>query len=92
MTTPHDSENRLRIDKTISIGSILSILIFLGGLIGAWGVFDKRIYSLEESRVEQRNRDILQDSISRERTLEVREAIKDLSASIIRLTDKMVMK
>lgn len=96
MPQPIPPENRIRIDKTINIGTILSLLIFLGSLMAAWsagvtawGVVDKRVSSLEESRVAQRERDLVQDSVGRERMLDLRESIKELRTGVDKIADKV---
>lgn len=86
---PPPIDNRLRFDKTINLGHILTMGAFLLTAMVQWNMVDKRILVLEEARVSQRERDTTQDSASKENLMTVKDALKDLSRSVERVADKV---
>ncbi len=82
-------ENRVRFDKTINLGHILSAATFLAALALQWNVMDKRIVVLEEARLSQKERDTAQDSLSRDKFGEVKDAMIDLRHSVEKIGDKI---
>ncbi len=89
MSTPVP-ENRIRFDKTINLGHVLTIVSFLLLTLTQWNMMDKRVVVLEEARSTQRERDTNQDTITREKAQEVKDALADLKRSVEKLSDKMV--
>lgn len=83
------AENRIRFDKTINLGHILTMGTFLVAILVQWNVMDKRVTVLEESRQTQRERDAVQDNTTKEKAQEVKEALNDLKRSVEKLSDKM---
>jgi len=91
MTAPiPPADNRVRFDKTINLGHILTIASFLVLTLMSWNLMDKRILVLEEFRSTQRERDATQDAITREKAQEVKDALADLKRSVEKLADKLV--
>lgn len=90
MTTPiPDPDNRVRFDKTINLGHVLTIISFLLLTVTQWNMMDKRVVVLEENRSTQRDKDATQDAITREKADEVKDALRDVKASIEKLADRM---
>lgn len=83
-------ENRIKFDKTINLGHVLTIISFLGLTLTQWNMMDKRVVVLEEFRSTQRERDTSQDTTTREKAQEVKDALADLKRSVEKLADKMV--
>lgn len=83
-------ENRIKFDKTITLGHMLTIASFLGLTLVQWSTMDKRVVVLEEFRLAQRDRDTSQDTTTREKAQEVKDALADLKRSVEKLADKMV--
>lgn len=90
MSTPPIPENRIRFDKTINLGHVLTIVSFLLLTLTQWNMMDKRVVVLEEFRQTQRERDTSQDTITREKAQEVKDALADLKRSVEKLSDKLV--
>lgn len=90
MTAPTpDPENRVRFDKTINLGHILTMISFLLLTLTQWNMMDKRVVVLEEFRGTQRDKDTAQDTITREKAQEVKDALRDVKNSIEKLGDRM---
>lgn len=87
MTAP--TPDRVRFDKTINLGHILTMGTFLVAILLQWNVMDKRVTVLEESRTTQRERDAAQDADRKDKAQEVKEALTDLKRSVEKLADKM---
>lgn len=85
-------ESRVRFDKTINLGHVLTMISFLFLTLTQWNMMDKRVVVLEEFRATQRERDSTQDAITREKAQEVKDALSDLKRSIEKLTDKMTVR
>lgn len=81
--------NPIRFDKTVNLGHVISTLVFVGGIFLQWSVMDKRVTVLEESRQTQRERDTNQDTNTREKAQEVKDALADLRRSVEKLSDKL---
>lgn len=95
MTNPAPEENRIHISKS-SVVTLIAVATLAGSLFAgfgagltAFGGHDKRISSLEESRVAQRERDLTQDAIGRERLLDLRETMKELNVSVVKIAEKV---
>ena len=89
---PTPSDNRIRFDKTINLGHILTAVAFLVTALISWNVMDKRVTVLEESRTAQRERDTAQDITSKDKFQEVRDALVDLRRSVEKVSDKVGAK
>lgn len=87
---PPIPDNRIRFDKTINLGHVLTIVSFLLLTLTQWNMMDKRVVVLEEFRQTQRERDTTQDENTREKAKEVKDALTDLKRSVEKLADKMV--
>lgn len=86
MTHP---ENKVRFDKTINLGHVLTVVSFLIVALMQWNVMDKRVVILEEFRQSQRERDSIQDGISKDKFQEVRDALTELRRSVEKVADKV---
>lgn len=84
-----DPDNRVRFDKTINLGHILTMISFLLLTLTQWNMMDKRVVVLEEFRGTQRDKDTAQDTITREKAQEVKDALRDVKNSIEKLGDRM---
>jgi hypothetical protein len=84
----HD-HSRIRFDKTINLGHVLTMLAMVVAVLVSWSLMDKRVAALEEARITQRDRDQFQDNDRRDRFTEVRDALQDLRRSIEKISDKV---
>ena len=93
MSDPRDQAARrgdkVRFDKTINLGHVLTIVSCLIVVMAQWSIMDKRVVVLEEFKAAQRERDVAQDAISKEKFVEVREALVDLRRSVEKVADKV---
>ncbi len=87
-----DSGNRIKFDKTINLGHLLSAIAMVGGLMVSWSLMDKRVAVLEEARTAQRERDQTQDTATKEKFQEVRDALLDLRRLVEKVSDKVGAK
>lgn len=87
MSTPQD--NKIKFDKTINLGHVLTALTMSGAVIISWSLMDKRVAVLEEARIAQRERDATQDATGKDKFQEVREALVDLRRSVEKVSDKV---
>jgi hypothetical protein len=87
MQTP--SENKIRFDKTVNLGHILTMCMFLVAMMTGWNMMDKRLLVLEEARTSQRDRDALQDSTAKDNQQAIKEALTDLRRSVEKVADKV---
>lgn len=86
---PQSTENRVRFDKTINLGHVLTIATFLLLTLTQWNMMDKRVVVLEEFRLSQRERDATQDAASKDKFQEVKDALTDIKHSVEKLGDKL---
>lgn len=84
-----DRRQGFRFDKTISLTHLLTMVTMLVALMVQWSLMDKRVVVLEEARQAQRDRDTTQDTASREKFQEVRDALIDLRRSVEKVSDKV---
>jgi len=82
-------ENRVRFDKTINLGHVLTVSSFLIVAAVQWNILDKRVLVLEEFRMAQRERDMAQDQIAKDKFGEVRDALADLRRSVEKVADRV---
>jgi len=94
MSTPPD--NRIRFDKTINLGHVLTVAAFVCTAMVSWNVMDKRVLVLEEYRAAQRDRDasqrerdLAQDVVSKDKFQEVRDSLIELRRSVEKVADKV---
>lgn len=85
-------ENKFRFDPTINLGHVLTIVSFVVIAMMQWNVMDKRIVILEEFRAAQRERDVAQDMVAKDKFQEVRDALLDLRRGIEKVADKVGVK
>jgi hypothetical protein len=85
-------EKGIRFDKTINLGHLLTIISFVIIAMMQWSIMDKRVVILEEFRVAQRERDVAQDIVSKDKFQEVRDALLDLRRGIEKVADKVGAK
>lgn len=88
MPTP-PQENRIRFDKTVNLGHILTMGMFLVTIMAGWNMMDKRLLVLEEARASQRDRDALQDTTAKDNQQTIKEALTDLRRSVEKVADKV---
>jgi hypothetical protein len=82
-------ESRIKFDKTINLGHVITIGVFLASLLLQWNMMDKRVAILEEFRLSQRDRDQAQDSAAKDKFQEVKDALIDLRHGIEKVADKV---
>jgi hypothetical protein len=82
-------DNRIRFDKTITLGNLISMGMFCMAIVVGWSSMDKRVLVLEEARTAQRERDATQDSTLKEGQQSVKEALADLRRSVEKLADRV---
>ena len=82
-------DNKVRFDKTINLGHILTVIAFLCTAMVSWNVMDKRVLVLEEFRAAQRDRDVQQDQQSKDKFQEVKDALTELRRSVEKVADKV---
>lgn len=82
-------ENRVKFDKTINLGHLITMGAFLFTAMVQWNMMDKRVAVLEEARASQRERDATQDTSAKESFQSVKEALTDLRRSVERVADKV---
>lgn len=87
-----NSHSRVRFDKTINLGHLLTVISFIGVAITQWSVMDKRVVVLEEFRTFQRERDASQDSATKEKFQEIKETLSDIRRSVEKVADKVGAK
>ena len=85
-------DNRIKFDRTINLGHVLTVLSFLVVAATQWNIMDKRIVVLEEFKASQRERDIAQDQQSRDKFGEVKDALNDLRRSVEKVADRVGAK
>lgn len=87
-----EPEKTFHFDKTINYGHVLTIISFVIVALMQWNMMDKRVVILEEFRLAQRERDIAQDTIAKDKFQEVRDALLDLRHGIEKVADKVGAK
>jgi hypothetical protein len=85
-------ENRVKFDKTINLGHVLTAFSFLMVALAQWSIMDKRVVILEEFRLSQREKDSVQDAQSKEKFQEIKDALGDLRRSVEKVADKVGAK
>lgn len=88
----HINESRVKFDKTINLGHILTFAGFIMVALTQWNVMDKRVVVLEEARQAQRERDQSQDTSTKEKFQEVRDALTELKHGVEKVADKIGAK
>jgi hypothetical protein len=87
--TTNDQPRGFRLNKTIDLSHVISILLMLSALMVQWNMMDKRVAVLEEARLAQRERDQGQDVLTKEKFQEVRDALSGLTRSVEKVSDKL---
>jgi hypothetical protein len=86
------TDNRVKFDKTINLGHVLTAFSFIMVAVAQWSLMDKRVVILEEFKISQREKDTVQDNQSKEKFQEVRDALADLRRSVEKVADKIGAK
>ncbi len=94
MTIKHDTSNepvpdRVRFDRTINLGHILTFLGFILTIMVTWGTMDKRVTVLEEARKAQEARDIQQDGRLSEKMGEIHDSLTELKRDVEQVHDRL---
>lgn len=82
-------EKKITFDPTINLGHVLTMAAFVVTAAISWNVMDKRVLVLEESRKVQAEKDASQDQFSKDKFVEVRDALKELSRSVEKVADRV---
>lgn len=82
-------DNRIKFDKTINLGHILTVAAMIASVMVSWSLMDKRVVVLEEARMVQRDRDQSQDALTKDKFQEVRDALAGLTRSVEKVADKL---
>jgi hypothetical protein len=87
-----EKESGWHLDKKVPLALIFVLIGNL--LLGLWAVADirKDIELIKAQIIVQRDRDDRQDAVSRERVLEVRDALIELRRAFEKLADKLEKK
>lgn len=88
-TEQSDDDRRIKFDKTINLGHVLTAVSMIVAVMVSWSMMDKRVVVLEEARAAQRERDTVQDASNREKFQEVRETMIDLRQAVEKVADKV---
>lgn len=87
-----DFDDKVRFDKTINLGHILTMLSFLVIAAMQWNIMDKRIVVLEEFRLSQREKDVTQYQLNKDKFQEVRDGLNDLKHGMEKVADRIESK
>lgn len=82
-------EGGIKFDKTINLGHVLTMAAMIAAVMGSWSLMDKRVVVLEVTREAQRERDATQDTATKEKFQEVRDALVDIKRSVEKVSDKV---
>jgi hypothetical protein len=85
-------DNRVRFDRTVNLGHILTFIGFLITAGVGWSTMDRRVSVLEDRVSMQRERDTMQDNANKDKFQEVRESLQDLKRSVEKVADKVGAK
>jgi hypothetical protein len=85
-------DNRVRFDRTVNLGHILTFIGFLITAGVGWSTMDRRVSVLEDRVAMQRERDSMQDASNKDKFQEVRESLQDLKRSVEKVADKVGAK
>jgi len=88
-TDQSDDDHRIKFDRTINLGNVLTAISMIAAVMVSWSLMDKRVVVLEEARQAQRERDTVQDASNREKFQEVRETLIDLRRAVEKVADKV---
>lgn len=88
MSTP-PAGGGIQFDKTINLGHLISVVMFLAAISVQWNMVDKRITVLEESRAIQRERDAAQDAAARDKAQEMKDTLREVKAGIEKISDRL---
>lgn len=86
---PHKQRGGVRIDTTVSLSHLMSLLAFMVSLMLTWNTLDKRVLVLEEAKKSQATLDAAQDQRSSEKFSEVRETLTEIKRGIEKVNDKL---
>ena len=88
-TEQSDDDRRIKFDRTINLGHVLTAVSMIVAAMVSWSLVDKRVVVLEEARAAQRERDTAQDASNREKFQEVRDTMIDLRRAVEKVADKV---
>lgn len=83
------NENRIKFDKTINLGHVLTVFSFLVVALAQWNVMDKRVAILEVYADAQSKRDDRQDEANREKFTEIRDSLREVRTTVEKVADKI---
>jgi hypothetical protein len=90
MNRPEDSKRpHVTFDWSINLGHVLTFAGFLLTIGLAFTALDKRVVVVEQAVAYQTRRDEAQDTNQKELKAEIKEALRDVNASLNRLVDKL---
>lgn len=72
-------QSRIRFDKTVNLGHILTFLGFVFTGFAAWTSLDKRVVVLETQVMQQQKRDDLQDQTLRDNLNEIKRSLEKIA-------------
>jgi hypothetical protein len=87
--TEQETPRGFHLNKNIDLGHVISVVMMLAALMVQWNMMDKRVAVLEEARSAQRERDQGQDTLTKEKFQEVRDALAGLTRSVEKVSDKL---
>lgn len=89
MQWPPAQRGGIRLDMTVNISHVMSLLAFMVSLMLTWNTLDKRVLVLEEAKKSQATLDAAQDQRSTEKFGEVRETLTEIKRGIEKVNDKL---
>jgi hypothetical protein len=89
MSEPRPTIRRPVFDWTINLGHILTFVGFVGTGFVAFQSLDKRLVVVEQQLLYQQQRDAAQDAAALQARADIREALRDVHASLEKLNDKL---
>ena len=87
----HDrrASDRVIFDKTINLGHVLTFLGFMATIFVTYQNLDKRVVVVEQATLYQAKKDEAQDVLMRDGRNEIREALKEVRASVDNLAARV---
>jgi hypothetical protein len=92
-------DSKVRFNKEINLGNVLTIVSMLMVLVAQWSFIDKRVVVLEEYKKyqemavnQQRDRDLQQDTSTKDKFNEVKDVLSELRRSVEKVADRVGVK
>lgn len=80
-----------KFDGTVNLGHVITFSVGLLAGLAAWNGMDKRVTVLEEARTSQKDRDIAQDVLFRERLGDINQALGKIDLRLDKIGDQLTL-